>query len=552
MKKPKNPKTQIKILPLLFMAMLLSSVVQAGDFHKLLDYREWYYCNPPLIFKQFERVHFPFNNGLPYITIDPDFNIYDYKRYIVIGGSLFIDHKNAHYLEGPIYITSPFDTVIKTREGLLFMKNVDSWVPFVKYIHANDLPGYLPQNPAAFNNFSGFHTLKINDTAYRFYTDMYGLHKLNFDMTEELDYHRFTYPISNHSISNYSNEQNIIPVNDTSFWILINDIREGNYLLEFDVKTNQLIYYDNTKLPIRFANSSYRAKLEQTSFAYTILEGFMFENYNPKPIFFASSLYVDTNDFSVCSDNAILYFNQDTDEYDTIRIDTDAHPHWKKYSALSHARKINNKAFANKILLTFYHYNADTTMPTNQKPYTLTRAGSKYFMLYDLETRSYQTLSPDIALFTTPDCRGNEITEAVYGIRYADSYKNSAGVDCIGIIYTNGDFLVYNPTTGIFETDALILPDLWFRKVYPNPALQKSKITANIMCYLDDVNAVELDLYDFEGKKVLDLSEQFEYDQSTRTIHIDFDVPIGLTNGTYFIVVRNGNETRSHSIVIGQ
>ena len=124
--------------------------------------------------------------------------------------------------------------------------------------------------------------------------------------------------------------------------------------------------------------------------------------------------------------------------------------------------------------------------------------------------------------------------------------------DTVGY-YSTLRYIIYNPSkddVSIAETESRnILPTLWFRSLYPNPVAH-SRVTANIMCYVRDLSTVELGLYDFMGQKVLDLSNQFEYNQATATIHITFDVPKSLSKGSYFIVVRSGKETRTRGIIV--
>ena len=87
-------------------------------------------------------------------------------------------------------------------------------------------------------------------------------------------------------------------------------------------------------------------------------------------------------------------------------------------------------------------------------------------------------------------------------------------------------------------------------QVYPNPATAPSKITANIMCYLSTVSDVDIGLYDFMGQKFLDLSNHFEYEPATATLHISFVLPKNLSKGSYFLVVRSGTETRTRGIIV--
>ena len=72
------------------------------------------------------------------------------------------------------------------------------------------------------------------------------------------------------------------------------------------------------------------------------------------------------------------------------------------------------------------------------------------------------------------------------------------------------------------------------------------------MRYLEDISDVEIGLYSFLGQKILDLSNDFEYSEPTRTILLDFVVPKEIPKGTYYLNVKNGNETRTKSVVIGE
>ena len=119
--------------------------------------------------------------------------------------------------------------------------------------------------------------------------------------------------------------------------------------------------------------------------------------------------------------------------------------------------------------------------------------------------------------------------------------------------YCNNVYIIYDPAKddwiSVEETESRGLPSLWFRELYPNPATHGT-VTANIMCYVSDISTVYLGLYDFMGKKVLDLSNSFEYEHATATIHTTFNIPKSLAKGSYFLVVRSGKETRTKGIIV--
>jgi hypothetical protein len=54
------------------------------------------------------------------------------------------------------------------------------------------------------------------------------------------------------------------------------------------------------------------------------------------------------------------------------------------------------------------------------------------------------------------------------------------------------------------------------------------------------------------GQKLLDLTNKFEYSESTHTINVTFTMPDDLPKGVYYLNVRKGTETRTKAIVIGE
>lgn len=128
-----------------------------------------------------------------------------------------------------------------------------------------------------------------------------------------------------------------------------------------------------------------------------------------------------------------------------------------------------------------------------------------------------------------------------------------------GILYNleifsryGGMYVIYDPnkdtSSAVTEKVDRVFPDLSFKGIYPNPVVQTLK--AEIWCLLKDVNNLELGLYDFMGKKLLDLRDHFEYNTSTSMITVTFDVPENLSNGTYFLTVRNGNEIKTKGVLV--
>jgi len=110
--------------------------------------------------------------------------------------------------------------------------------------------------------------------------------------------------------------------------------------------------------------------------------------------------------------------------------------------------------------------------------------------------------------------------------------------------------LFYDPAVSVEETES-IFQEIGIRNFYPNPVTH-GFAKVEIMCYVDDINTLYVGLYDFMGKKVLDLGNHFEYEPATATIHISFDIPKSLSKGSYFLVVRSGTETRTRGIIVGE
>jgi len=120
----------------------------------------------------------------------------------------------------------------------------------------------------------------------------------------------------------------------------------------------------------------------------------------------------------------------------------------------------------------------------------------------------------------------------------------------IGILY--GIFLIeYVPNVGIEEIYEGIFQEIGIRRIYPNPALQHT-VNADIMCYVPDLRKISISLYNLLGDKMLDLTNNYEYNDATKTIYITFNVPPDFPTGTYYLNVNNGTEYRTKAIVIGQ
>jgi len=551
----RNQKLKIKIIPLLIAVSLLPSVLHAGEYKQIWDstmlevtseYNGKLYTGTPFKFKQIgsvtcfsatvvEAFYFAIANN----NVKKDF---DWKSCVIY----FLDpdppdlndwEKKTFIMQAAAWgklITSPYDTVIKSGRYLLFIKNLTTSPAFTKLVSWETLPG--AKNSDAFR---GFHTLKIKDTVFRFWISTMGLHKMNFDMTAELAYYKFPSPYAVMFL-----DQCIIAATDSSLWIQTD---AWTSLLEFNFINEQWTIYDSTNLPISWKTNEWSQQKIKTSFAYSIIsDAFLWEEYNPKPIIPITSYYwnieghstdssyfVDTSYFV---DNALLYFNQDIDQWDTIRIDLSKIEAFKNDNGYRTIYCYPIRSFG-KILIRTY--------PTTADGWKLNDPMDGKYLVFDWKTKTFEE-----PLFAPPDSLFSDgvVQETPSHI---DCFTDASGEKCIGLLY-NKDFITYKPTLGIYENvNAGLIPDLWFRKVYPNPAPQRT-VNADIMCYVPDLRKISISLYNLLGDKMLDLTNNYEYNDATKTIYVTFNVPPDFPTGTYYLNVNNGTEYRTKAIVIGQ
>jgi hypothetical protein len=486
---------------------------------------------PPAGFKQFngQLTHFRQGSENPYIVLD---NYNTKKQYTAFNTG--ISQVSPLNWAGSEYIINSYysDAILKARNGLLFIGTPGIDPVFKRFVGLSELPGYNHQNQ--WNVFSGFWSHPVGDW-YHYYTDAMYLYKSNTQLTELQGKWLFPGKFRISALGQF-----IIP-STNSLWLTNNNNSTEPGLIEFDIVNEEWIIWDSTNLPIRWFSECMYDDLQNnklTSFYYFVSAGFQdWDAYNPKPIIPIFSYY--KNEGSYYTDNALLYFNRTTNQFDTINLNTlEGTPFWgdnpDKYVLIS-ARRLYGFSNNRKIHLNW-------SVPFDWQG--VAPLVSKYIMLYDWDTREIEIIPPPAdTLFTFHNIWGANN----FHIVSIDAFSNDECDRCLGILYVNGDFFVYNPVTSVTERLESI-PDLWFRNIYPNPAT--SKITANIMCYLSTVSDVDIGLYDFMGQKVLDLSNQFEYEPATATIHISFDIPKSLSKGSYFLVVRSGKETRTQGIIV--
>ena len=543
----KLKKTLLIILTLTF---TFTNFLQAQDgYKKIWDNSMWsiqpppdfgWIPAPPRHFIQFNKRlnHFPqigsLEQKVPYIVLDNDGFKKNYTAFNtgisqVDNGSMWGRANSISNFYYHNYL------IWKTRQGLFFIKNPGTEPVFEKFIKVSDLPAFPHDDPWYF--FTGFHTL-FSVSAGKFhniYTIRNALIIADLELTEYLWAGPFP---SGYEIPD--DGQYIIPGTSDNLWIRTTDIRSG--LLEFNVASKEWTVWDSTKLPFTWK----RGNNGNTSFAYETAGGFLdWEKHHPRPIIPIRAYYKEGNNYY--TDNAFLYFNWTTMQYDTINVNhllvgTPWEIYSDKYVISSSIVSYNSNLWNNpkKIFISW-------SVPYEWQGTAPLLMGN--IVLYDWDTREIEIIPrPADTAFTFH----NIWDPNSFFVQSAGPYSNDICNKCLGILYNNGDFFVYNPTTSVIEKEynIEIFPDLWFRELFPNPITTSGTVTANIMCYVSDISTVELGLYDFMGKKVLDLSNKFEYEAATATISTTFEIPKSLAKGSYFLVVRSGKETRTKGIIV--
>jgi len=527
-----------KLRPLILLMLLFPFVLEAGEFRKIWDRYMWPVVHTPghmslhpMLFRQFGNLtHFPIGENRPYTVINHNNEV---RTYTSFGTGNDLVDKN---FMGATFLTSMgwigLD-IIKTHEGLLYIENAGVNPKFPHFIDAaTDLDG-------VFTNFgfTGFQRYPdLNTAGYtNFYTTSFGLRKWKQGFSEEIAYYPFP---DNYRIIPPIQRQHLHLGLRGKLWVQTNNLVTG--LLEFDVENEEWLILDGSNLPISWVTPEWWAAEQAgnaTSFAYYQRQGFSdYIGSDPRPIIPIVSAYKNNG---YHTDNALLYFNRDTEQWDTIRIDLSK---VKELEGIYNQYTISTFQIRSLRKILIFAGPAFTGMAS---------VLPSHFMIFDWDTKTFhpELIVPPDSLFYLEDGWDPQVAR----IYFANCWTDADGNRGIGLICNTGDFLFYNPNYNSIseQTVETLRPDLWFRNFYPNPVTQ-STVTANIMCYVPDITTVTLGLYNFMGKHLLDLTNQFEYEPATATIHISFDLPKTISRGTYFLVVRNGSETRTQAFIVGE
>ena len=168
---------------------------------------------------------------------------------------------------------------------------------------------------------------------------------------------------------------------------------------------------------------------------------------------------------------------------------------------------------------------------------------NRIFLIYNFDTKEWRKFEIPGSIIT-PFLSQKRIVDW-NGYKYF--YVVSANEN--DTLYQN-KLIKYDPGVGIKETNDGIFMEVGFRKVYPNPAIRTA--TAEIMCYVRDFSKLDVGLYNMLGEKILDLNNDYEYNDATKTIYMTIKLPSQYNDGIYYLNIRNGSERRTRGIFFGQ
>ncbi len=167
--------------------------------------------------------------------------------------------------------------------------------------------------------------------------------------------------------------------------------------------------------------------------------------------------------------------------------------------------------------------------------------------LYKLDTAGNWTCY-QVPLFSNAEdknCHKNDIEADKYGNIWI-SAKNPVGTYCYGMYVFNPD-----STTAVEEMPAIEannLPDVYIRKLYPNPAIQN--VILEFFLERTVSNECKISMYNTVGEKVKDITENFDYDSYNMSARVNFSVS-DLPSGAYILTVSAGKSNKTRLMLVG-
>lgn len=98
------------------------------------------------------------------------------------------------------------------------------------------------------------------------------------------------------------------------------------------------------------------------------------------------------------------------------------------------------------------------------------------------------------------------------------------------------------------KVEANGLPDVWVYNLFPNPA--ENTVTLDFFLHRNEVDNLELSLYNVMGMKIKDIKEHYDYDKFYMRATVNFSVA-GLPKGGYIVTLKAGNSKIARLLLVG-
>jgi ligand-binding sensor domain-containing protein len=89
--------------------------------------------------------------------------------------------------------------------------------------------------------------------------------------------------------------------------------------------------------------------------------------------------------------------------------------------------------------------------------------------------------------------------------------------------------------------------DIHIRSIFPNPA--STGLNAEFLCYPDQLDDLEIAIYDYMGNKVKDITDRMQLDNKSGVATLECSLD-GTQNGLHFFCIRKGSEVKVKSLMI--
>jgi len=225
--------------------------------------------------------------------------------------------------------------------------------------------------------------------------------------------------------------------------------------------------------------------------------------------------------------------------YDTPPIINENYTVARYNTPLLNGRNLSGRPFGSYIAndSTFYIYGglleAGSTPKVYLAKYKLSNNQSE--LLWEGEWETSNTLMWNVGNRIL--VRGND----VYLVGYQNA-SNNTGAERPFI----AEYFKISGTTSVEEVENNLFSN-WIT-VYPNPT--SHTLTAEVLYTALCVEELEIGLYNILGQKVLDLNNDYEFNESAHKILINSEIPKEIKKGVYYLNVRNGADFKASAVVV--